>query len=199
MIYDGTNYSTLDNPLGGHSAGDGTELYGIDNGIIVGTYYNSNKAPHGFYYTGGIFTPVDFPGSINTQVYGISGDVMVGTYQAADQTSHGFMAVIPEPQSIVPCGFALLGFLIAARPWLRVTLVNRQLDSRRSGLAGESPAAVGAGAPRSRQRVMGRRTRRRLTRPHSGDLRNAVRDCDLAPHPVRPSGESATRVRGRQG
>jgi probable HAF family extracellular repeat protein len=51
-----------------------TKAYGINNlGQIVGTFFIEGDGAHGFVYSGGTFTQIDFPGDYGaTQVFGIN-------------------------------------------------------------------------------------------------------------------------------
>src|SRR5437016_3376589 len=58
FTYDGSTYTTLDDPLGTN----GTQLLGINNlGQIVGSYIDASGHSHGFLYSGGGFTTLDDP------------------------------------------------------------------------------------------------------------------------------------------
>ncbi len=85
-------YSTLNYP--GSSAYT-TNAYGINNSnVIVGSYYtDATGTTHGFKYSNGKYTTIDFPGAGTTVATGIAdtGDV-VGWYQLSSSSySHGFL------------------------------------------------------------------------------------------------------------
>ena len=88
FLYNGTTFTTLDDPLG-----FGTELWGISGNDIVGTYFVRTSPTtiqdHGFVYDGTSFSTVDDSLGINTVLYGIDGDMMVGEYQDAAYNYHG--------------------------------------------------------------------------------------------------------------
>ena len=55
-------FTTIDNPLAGTDALQGTRLYGIEGGTIVGSYVGPSSGNlHGFRYEGSTFTPLNGP------------------------------------------------------------------------------------------------------------------------------------------
>src|SRR5215470_15375265 len=71
-------YTTLDDPSAGPI---GTFPQGISGGSIVGWYYDSSIAAHGFLYNGLTYTTLDNPlGTGGTFPSGISGGKVVGSY-----------------------------------------------------------------------------------------------------------------------
>jgi hypothetical protein len=91
LIYAQTNYNyqTLDYP--GASA---TYPNGINNaGAIVGSYIDSSKAEHGFYYYGGKFTAINYPSATTTVVTGINNKgVIVGIFESSSTAPYyGFI------------------------------------------------------------------------------------------------------------
>ena len=64
----------------------------MDRGQIVGVYYDS-LVSHGFLDDAGTFTPLDFPGGLNTVAFGINKQgQIVGRYQAqGSPRDHGFL------------------------------------------------------------------------------------------------------------
>ena len=78
-------------------------------GRIVGLYFDSTGAFHGFLENAGSFIAIDYPGSRFTQANGINNsDDIVGTYTDAIGTEHGFLAVpTPEPNTLVLLGLCL--------------------------------------------------------------------------------------------
>jgi len=59
FLYNGSTYTTLDDPFASANAG-GTLALGISNaGQIVGGYYDSSGNEHGFRYSGGSYTTLD--------------------------------------------------------------------------------------------------------------------------------------------
>ena len=97
FLYDGSGYTTLDDPL----ATEGTEAHGIFGNDIVGDYQNASGA-HGFLYNGSGFETLDDPlGAEGTDVSGISGNSVGGFYIDASGDEHGFIAtVVPEPSTL---------------------------------------------------------------------------------------------------
>jgi hypothetical protein len=71
-------------------AAKGTFAVGVSNGNVVGGYYSSSAANHGFLYNGS-YTPLDFPGSKTTTTSGISGNNIVGFYTDNVDRRHGFV------------------------------------------------------------------------------------------------------------
>src|SRR5262249_7166656 len=70
----------------------GTEASGInDSGQVVGTYYGSSPAPHGFIYSNGAYTDL-FAGSGGTYGYRINdAGQVIGLYIDNSHTSHGYI------------------------------------------------------------------------------------------------------------
>ncbi len=86
-------FTTLDAP-GADPQHGGTSCKGINtNGQIVGTYYDSSENAHGFLYSGGSFTAIEYPGAVGgTEANGInSNGKIVGTWYDADYYAHGFV------------------------------------------------------------------------------------------------------------
>ena len=70
----------------------GTSPYAInDLGVMVGWYWDSNGAMHGFLLKGGKYTTIDYPGSEGTYLLGISnfGEI-AGEYADSSGIWHGF-------------------------------------------------------------------------------------------------------------
>src|SRR5262245_62162628 len=92
-------YTTIDDP----SANNGTFLQSINAwGQITGSYYDGNSISHGFLYSGGIYTTIDFPSnilgtgtfplSINTYPLSINASGQIaGYYQVSSSEYHGFL------------------------------------------------------------------------------------------------------------
>ena len=86
-------YTTIDAPGAGidtviGGAPGGTYPTAINNaGQIVGYYVDSNNGLHGFLYSGGTFTTIDYPGSGDTNLWGINnyGDIV------GDRNNQGFL------------------------------------------------------------------------------------------------------------
>jgi hypothetical protein len=80
FLYDGTTYTTIDNPLGVK----GTTLSGIDGNNIVGQYLDSASVPHDFIYDGTSFTTINPPSGVGAGLQlKIDGNQIVGTANSA--------------------------------------------------------------------------------------------------------------------
>ena len=89
------DYTTLDVP----GATGGTRAYGIDDGNIVGSYYDGS-GNHGFSYDGSTYTTLDVPGANSyAEAFGIDAGNIVGWYNDGSG-AHGFLAPIPEPATL---------------------------------------------------------------------------------------------------
>jgi probable HAF family extracellular repeat protein len=125
-LYDGISYTYLDHPDAGppSSGANGTEAWGInDDGLIVGTYYDSNQKAHGFLYDGSTYTTIDFPNTTMTHVMDINNDgIIVGSANNGVRSFYATSTVVPEPISSILfiSGGATLGF----RRYLRVKHCN---------------------------------------------------------------------------
>ena len=84
-------FTTIDNPLAGNGAYQGTFLAAIDGGNIVGSYVDVyGGGPHGFLLNGSTFTPLNGPsGATECQAFGIDGSNVVGQYSTT--LHHGFL------------------------------------------------------------------------------------------------------------
>jgi uncharacterized membrane protein len=72
-----------------------TFAYGVNtNGDVVGYYIDPSLHRHGFWYSGGEFLSIDYPGAFGTFVTGIndSGEI-VGWYLTGGLISHGFTEI----------------------------------------------------------------------------------------------------------
>lgn len=95
--YDGSSYTTLNDPLAGKSLG--TQAYGVSGNDIVGWYSDAVTGNlHGFLYDGSTYTSLDDPaeGLEGTLAYGISGNTVVGTYYDSNGVLNGFKYDIPS-------------------------------------------------------------------------------------------------------
>ena len=93
----GGNFVTIDDPLASQPNG-GTSGDGINNrGQLVGNYVDGAGTTHGFLYSDGNFTTIDYPGATLTAARAINnrGEI-VGAYQDASGT-HGFIATPAAP------------------------------------------------------------------------------------------------------
>jgi hypothetical protein len=83
-------YTVLNAPLGV----SGTDAWGVSGNNVVGIFYDSANANHGFLYNGSSYTTLDDPlaGGIYpyTYAYGISGSTVAGFYSASSG-NHGFL------------------------------------------------------------------------------------------------------------
>jgi hypothetical protein len=96
FVFDGTRYTTIDEPQAGHGIGEGTIAVGInDTGVIVGRYFTPKRVERGFVLRNGKFTSISFPGpagakNTSTDVDGISDNgTMTGIFfdRAGDHIS----------------------------------------------------------------------------------------------------------------
>ena len=109
--YNGTSYTTLDDPL----ATGGTIASGISGSTIVG-YYFDGTGTHGFSYDGTSYTTLDDPLANDvTYAYGVSGSTIVG-YYGDGTANHGFEATLaPEPASLCMLGLGAAMLFIRRR------------------------------------------------------------------------------------
>lgn len=85
---------SFDVPAPGTTGTQGDDIN--SKGQIVGTYFDSSGALHGFIAVGSNFTSMDFPGAVGTLAWGINASgKIVGRYVNADGSIHGFLAT-PE-------------------------------------------------------------------------------------------------------
>lgn len=93
FLFDGTNYTTLDDPSAVTSTNQPNNTYfrSISGGTIVGSYTGSDNGTHGFIYSGSTFTTDDDPnGPKGTGIAAVSGSTYVGNY--SDSAGyHGFI------------------------------------------------------------------------------------------------------------
>ncbi|HET6176469.1 MAG TPA: hypothetical protein VFE61_06035 [Candidatus Sulfotelmatobacter sp.] len=91
------------------------EATGVNvNGTIVGIYFDTNNALHGYIYRGGRFTAINYPGAQNTFAYDINmaGEI-VGCWTDLTDTSHGYFRKggtftdIEVPQAMSTCARAI--------------------------------------------------------------------------------------------
>ncbi|MDB6073085.1 MAG: hypothetical protein JWO89_725 [Verrucomicrobiaceae bacterium] len=114
FLFDGTQYTTIDDPLGVK----GTWATGISGDYVVGYYHTADSRTHGFLFDGSDYLTMDFVTQdhplppLATVPLGIDGNMIVGYYVDAETyVIHGFTAVVPEPGSaLMVClaGLALL-------------------------------------------------------------------------------------------
>jgi hypothetical protein len=102
FLFDGTTYTTLDDPL--FMGAGSTIANGIDGDNIVGyTSANAGQLIASFIYDGSTYThpfDVQAPISESHYFYGISGNRIVGYYQEAPgHLERPFIYTIPEPAS----------------------------------------------------------------------------------------------------
>jgi probable HAF family extracellular repeat protein len=65
-----------------------------DAGNIVGAYLDANGATHGFLFSNGRYSSIDFPGAVATEALGINNKInfdIVGDYTDAHGVTHGFL------------------------------------------------------------------------------------------------------------
>jgi probable HAF family extracellular repeat protein len=72
-------YTTLDDP----NVADSTRAFGInDHGQIVGSYISADHKLHGFLYSNGTYTTLDYPSATVTTAIGINAaGLIVGPYR----------------------------------------------------------------------------------------------------------------------
>ncbi|HZZ44375.1 MAG TPA: hypothetical protein VFE58_15680 [Tepidisphaeraceae bacterium] len=81
-------FTTLDDPLAAPSQ---TFVRGISGGTVVGFYGDGFSFPHGFMYSGGVYTTLDDPlATTGTLPTAVDGNTVVGFYDDAAGT-HGFV------------------------------------------------------------------------------------------------------------
>ena len=94
-LYNGSTFTSFDDPLAGTFNGQGTIATGIaSNGNIVGYYIAPSGVNHGFLKIGNSYQTLDYPGVINdTFVHGISSTTgkIVGNYADTSNNHHGFV------------------------------------------------------------------------------------------------------------
>ena len=110
FIYNGSTWTTLDDPLGYQTC-----ACGISGNKVVGGYEDTSGNYHGFFYNGSTYTTLDDPlGFKGTWAQGISGNTVVGYYVDSSGNAHGFEAtIVPEPSTFVLLGvgaIALIGY-----------------------------------------------------------------------------------------
>ena len=115
LLSDGI-FTTFDVPGAGTVNGAATRAHAINaSGEIVGDYdvqMGTGASTHGYLYSHGIFTTIDFPGAYATQAFGInSAGEIVGSMafpsvggDSAFLYSHGTFSVINNPNSSSPVG-----------------------------------------------------------------------------------------------
>lgn len=88
FIFDGSTYTTFDNPSGISSRAED-----VDGKHIVGEYQTGDSREHGYYYDGNNFATIDFPsaGSLGSTVSGISGNKIVGYFYPPSFFANGFI------------------------------------------------------------------------------------------------------------
>jgi len=84
-------FYSLDYPRSGYTAA--TRIN--DTGEIVGYYGPTGQGPFsGFTESGGTYSPVNFPASLDTRVRGVNeGETIVGRYTDLSNAVHGFMGM----------------------------------------------------------------------------------------------------------
>jgi hypothetical protein len=117
----------------------GTLALGINNsGGIVGEYFTSS-GENGFVDIGGVFTTLDYPGSVRTEPRGINdlGEI-VGDYTDSSGVVHGFVdSPAPEPSYSVLLVTGAAGLALARRR-KRAALMRRALNLTEPGETGLS-------------------------------------------------------------
>lgn len=82
-------FTTFDNPLG--TLGNGASAIN-NSGQIVGVYNDAANRAHGYLWSGGVFTTIDYPSSSATFVRDISNTgALIGSYNTASGAVPGFI------------------------------------------------------------------------------------------------------------
>jgi hypothetical protein len=114
FLYDGSSYTTLDDPLVGGTY-PYTYAYGISGNTVAG-FYSASSGIHGFLYNSGTYTTFDVPGAADTYLRGISGNHLVGYYDTVvgggptisffyNGSSYTTLSdPFATPHSTIPCG-----------------------------------------------------------------------------------------------
>src|SRR6185437_3470649 len=70
-----------------------TQVNGVNGaGLIVGSYTDAGGVEHGFLDNGGVYTSIDYPGSVDTQAIGINdAGLIVGSYVDSSLMTHGLV------------------------------------------------------------------------------------------------------------
>jgi probable HAF family extracellular repeat protein len=94
FLYNGTTYTTIDDPLA-----TSTSAYGInDADQVVGYYTDSSGGTHGFLYDGTTYTTIDDPSATGgTHVLGINNSGQITGYYFDSTGVHGFLATPTSP------------------------------------------------------------------------------------------------------
>jgi hypothetical protein len=91
FIFNGSSYTTLNNPLGIY----GTDLTGIDGNNIIGFYNDGVHSMNGFIFNGTSFASLNHPQAVGqygeTIPLGINGRVIVGFYVDPYRNENGFL------------------------------------------------------------------------------------------------------------
>ena len=114
-LYDGTKvgnarYSPIDVP-----SANGTYPNAVFGSTVVGRYFDSDWATHGFLYDSisKIYTTLDCPlgPGPGTEIIGIDGSTLVGTYLDSGGNNVGFIATsaVPEPGQWAMMGVTFVG------------------------------------------------------------------------------------------
>jgi hypothetical protein len=97
-LLSGGQYTTIDDPNAGTSAGQGTFAAGINaSGDIGGAYTDANFVQHGFLLSGGQYTTIDEPdagtgaGQGTLSVISNASGTIVGAYMDANSVQHGYL------------------------------------------------------------------------------------------------------------
>ena len=116
FIYNGTSYTTLDDPLA-----DGvTTAWGVYGNNVVGYYRDSQGVDHGFLYNGSSYTTLDDPlGANGSLAFGIYSNTIVGNYINGGFLSQGFAyngssyATLNDPAGAITYAYGVYGSTIA--------------------------------------------------------------------------------------
>jgi probable HAF family extracellular repeat protein len=93
FTYNGSSYSTFDEPNADPVHNLGTAAYDINNsGQVAGFYTDASGDYHGFTKNGSIYQTIDIAGASNTEVLGENNlGQLVGTYFDSAGNEHGFL------------------------------------------------------------------------------------------------------------
>jgi hypothetical protein len=92
FVFDGTNFTDIDDPFAGTGQDQGTSAQAIDGANIAGYFYDAQENNYGFIYNGADYSNFTLKnGPKSTYISGISGKNLVGVYEnSSTQLYHGY-------------------------------------------------------------------------------------------------------------